>query len=62
MSRKTRRKLFSNFMLFLSFLTAAYGIFWLFWILGSLFINGFKYLSPSLSIWTLHHPERRGEV
>jgi phosphate transport system permease protein len=48
MSRKTRRKLFSNFMLFVSFLTAAYGIFWLFWILGSLFINGFKYLSPEL--------------
>jgi ABC-type phosphate transport system permease subunit len=48
MSRKTRRKLFSNFMLFVSFITAAYGIFWLFWILGSLFINGFKYLSPEL--------------
>jgi phosphate transport system permease protein len=48
MSRKTRRKLFSNFMLFLSFITATYGIFWLFWIIGSLFINGFKYLSPEL--------------
>jgi len=48
MSRKTRRKLFSNFMLFVSFLTAAYGIFWLFWILGSLVVNGFKYLSPEL--------------
>jgi phosphate transport system permease protein len=48
MSRKTRRKLFSNFMLFVSFLAAAYGIFWLFWILGSVFINGFKYLRPEL--------------
>jgi phosphate transport system permease protein len=48
MSRKTRRKLFSNFMLFVSFLTAAYGIFWLFWILGSLVVNGFKYLGPEL--------------
>jgi phosphate transport system permease protein len=48
MSRKVRRKLFSNFMLFVSFLAAAYGIFWLFWILGSVFINGFKYLRPEL--------------
>jgi len=60
MSRKTRRKLFSNFMLFVSFLTAAYGIFWLFWILGSLFINGFKYLSPELVYLDPNPPGEEG--
>jgi ABC-type phosphate transport system, permease component len=35
-------------MLFVSFLAAAYGIFWLFWILGSVAVNGFKYLRPEL--------------
>ncbi len=43
-----RRKLINNIMLFISFLTALYGLFWLFWILGTLFINGFKYLTLDL--------------
>lgn len=43
-----KRKLINYLMLFISFLTAMYGLFWLFWILGSLFINGFKYLSLNL--------------
>ena len=60
MSRKTRRKLFSNFMLFLSFLTAAYGIFWLFWILGSLIVNGFRYLSPELVYLDPNPPGEEG--
>lgn len=46
--RVYQRKLISNFMLILSFLTALYGLFWLFWILGSLVINGFKYLTLDL--------------
>lgn len=45
---KTYRKFINFFMLFLSSLMALYGIFWLFWILGSLFINGLKYLKPEL--------------
>lgn len=43
-----KRKLISNIMLFISFLTALYGLFWLFWILGTLFVNGFKYLTLDL--------------
>ncbi len=35
-------------MLFVSFLGAVYGLFWLFWILGTLFINGFKYINLQL--------------
>ncbi len=46
--KKTYRKFLNFFMLFLSSLMAFYGIFWLFWILGSLFINGIKYLKPEL--------------
>jgi len=45
---KRRRKITNFVMLFLSGAMALYGIFWLFWILGSLFINGLKYLRPEL--------------
>ncbi|SHK36801.1 phosphate ABC transporter permease PstA [Thermocrinis minervae] len=43
-----RRKLKNAFMLFLFTLMAAYGLFWLFWILGSVFMEGVSYLTPSL--------------
>lgn len=43
-----KRKLINNIMLFISFLTALYGLFWLFWILGTLFLNGFKYFTFDL--------------
>ncbi len=43
-----KRKLISHLMLVISFFTAMYGLFWLFWILGTLFINGFRYLSLDL--------------
>jgi phosphate transport system permease protein len=43
-----KRKLINNIMLFISFLAALYGLFWLFWILGTLFLNGFKYLTLDL--------------
>lgn len=46
--RVFKRKLVNNLMLFISLLAAFYGLFWLFWILGTLFINGFKYLSLDL--------------
>lgn len=45
---KAYRKFLNVFMLSLSSLMALYGIFWLFWILGSLFLNGLKYLKPEL--------------
>lgn len=45
---KKYRKFVNIVMLSLSSLMALYGIFWLFWIIGSLFINGLKYLKPEL--------------
>lgn len=45
---KYRRK-FTNFvMLSLSTLMALYGLFWLFWIIGSLLINGLRYINLDL--------------
>jgi phosphate transport system permease protein len=43
-----KRKIINKIMLFISFLTALYGLFWLFWILGTLFVNGFKYINLTL--------------
>ncbi len=43
-----KRKIISRIFLTISTLAAIYGIFWLFWILSDLFINGFRYIHPSL--------------
>jgi phosphate transport system permease protein len=55
-----QRKLINYIMLLISFLAALYGLFWLFWILGTLFINGFKYLTLELFLQNPNPPGIEG--
>jgi phosphate transport system permease protein len=52
-----QRKLTNYIMLLISFLAALY---WLFWILGTLFINGFKYLTLELFLQNPNPPGIEG--
>jgi len=58
--RVLQRKLINYIMLLISFLAALYGLFWLFWILGTLFINGFKYLTLELFLQNPNPPGIEG--
>uniref|UniRef100_A0A7V5XF31 Phosphate transport system permease protein PstA n=1 Tax=Thermodesulfobacterium geofontis TaxID=1295609 RepID=A0A7V5XF31_9BACT len=55
-----KRKLINYIMLLISFLAAIYGLFWLFWILGTLFVNGFKYLTLELFLQDPNPPGIEG--
>jgi phosphate transport system permease protein len=55
-----QRKLINYIMLLISFLAALYGLFWLFWILGTLFVNGFKYLTLELFLQDPNPPGIEG--